>query len=208
MERKLLSWGNTKICKTVGIFSLPRLVTCPGATARCKKVCYGKKANIYPQNEPKLKWNLEMSKKPEFVQQFLEELWTADRRGWSLMVRLTENGDIYSQAFLDKLIEIANARPDVTFLCFTKSWPFFNFSQAPANIHFYASVDETTLEKHLKLIPKGWPRAYLNPDGCVIDPAKGLPCQQVNENAGHGHCGRVCLHCWAKAFKPVQWLKH
>lgn len=137
----LLSAGNHKLPRQTGIFNLPRKVTCPGSTAYCAEVCYARKAeiqysNVVPQARRR---NWKLSQDPMFVDLMLGEL----KRRRFKVIRIHESGDFYTQNYLNKWIEIARARPDITFYAYTKS-THLDFTQRPKNFIVRGSVDPTT----------------------------------------------------------------
>ena len=188
-----LSRGNHKLPSSIGIFNLPRLVTCPGATDWCKKWCYTAKAERqYKKVLPFRNTNLELSKSQEFVGLITDEI----KRSRLKTIRIHESGDFYNQEYLDKWIEIANNLPGVTFFAYTKSYHLLDFSKVPANFIVRASMDSTTpltiREKYSKL--------FLVAD---IKEGEAAPGYFVCP----GSC-KTCTYCYTKGNGNVCFNKH
>jgi hypothetical protein len=187
----ILSVGNNrKLAKHVGVLSLPEGETCPGATALCKRVCYGIKASkMYKAVRPKRQGNLALSRTKEFPEALAAEI-----RALGLQqVRLHEAGDVYNQAYLDKLYQVCRELPAVRFLMYTKSF-HLDWSGKPDNLALYWSVDKTTTAK----VPPG-PRAYLVARGDMppVPPrAPGKPALTCVHTAAKHYCGGECQICW------------
>jgi len=141
----LLSRGNKKLPKTTAIFNLPSVETCPGSTESCRKLCYAKQAEaMYPTVLPARNRNLLASKEAYFVYKIAEELTPLVKRQKIDTVRIHESGDFYSQAYVNKWLTIARIFPTIQFYAHTRSY-MFDYSKAPKNIRFIASLDHDSL---------------------------------------------------------------
>lgn len=115
-------------------------------------------------------------------------LWYIDRRG-SRYFRWFVGGDIPSEDFLHKvMIPAAQARPDVTFMSFTKNYAVLprDASAVPSNLHIVMSVwKDFGPSEELKAI---YPCEYYNDgsDDCRI-PSDAVECS--------GHC-TGCYVCF------------
>jgi len=122
--------GNKKLSKIQLIWSLPRVITCPGAGS-CKAWCYAKKSeSCYKAVLPSRMRNWEFSKCEEFVETIVSFLKKTEKK----IVRVHEAGDFYSQLYLDKWKEIARKLPNITFYAFTKSFQLDLWSKLPENL--------------------------------------------------------------------------
>lgn len=195
----LLSIGmNIKLSKSIGIFNLPPEITCPGQTELCKAICYAKKANrLYTNARNNRIHNLECSRSIGFINAILEEI---DAESL-VLVRIHESGDFYSQAYLNKWIRIAQLRPAVRFLAYTKSY-MLTFARAPKNMVIFGSVDATTDFARFHL-PKRLLSRILEPEE---EYAGYYICPPVSKTHKH-YCGSECMHCW-EAKGNVAWIKH
>ena len=183
--RPYISYGNRKVGK-IPTFSLPAVVTCPGATPLCKKICYARKAErAWPNVLASRLRNFMISTEEEFTQLMINEI---RRRKSVKYFRIHESGDFYDQLYLEKWFNIARALPNVKFLAFTKSF-HLDFSKRPSNLIIYYSVmPDTTME-----VPDDGPRAY-------------LMCGPENIHVCYGKCDE-CLFCW-EVQKDVRMKKH
>lgn len=117
-KNSLLVSGNTKTGPGVGLFNLPRLTTCPGASALCKRVCYGKVFRRFPGVEARYEENKKRSLEASFVTDMIEEIKARKFK----VIRVHAIGDFYDGAYVGKWIAIARALPGVVFYCYTRSW--------------------------------------------------------------------------------------
>lgn len=119
----------------VVIFNLPAValredgrIICCEAPERCKKVCYAKRDQRYPNVYKNRKENYEISLTDDFVElvqayidEVIKELEDVDKQ---IVVRIHESGDFYSRDYLDKWVQIANhykANEKILFMAYTKS---------------------------------------------------------------------------------------
>lgn len=193
---KLFQRGNRKLPREIAIFNLPHLITCPGATAECRKYCYARKAEtMYPQSLPYRYRNWEASKRLDFVGLAVVELLKMRK---VKAVRIHESGDFYNQEYLNKWVEIAKNCPHLIFTAYTKSLHLdFSAFKALPNTVLFASVDPTTPAFMLE-------RNHIRSKARVIKknekvPTGYFPCP--------GSC-KNCSHCYTIGAKSVAFHKH
>lgn len=188
--------GNRKLPKTTGIFNLPHLVTCPGATADCKAYCYARKAEVqYKQVLPYRYTNLALSKAKDFVANMVAEITRLKLR----TIRIHESGDFYNQAYVNKWTAIAKALPSVRFTFYTKSFHLFDFTKLRAlpNVTAFASIDPTTPIE--RLYPaRDWDKATVICKGAEA-PKGFFVCP--------GSC-KECSHCYKAHATSVAFHQH
>lgn len=194
MRHLIVRVGNHKLPKTIGIFNLPHLTTCPGATAWCKLKCYARKAEtMYKQVIPYRQWSFQMSKRNDFVSMVNAELARANKTH----IRIHESGDFYNQTYVNKWYEIMKANPQIQFTFYTKSFHLFDFSKIRRlkNVNAFASIDLSTPPQRLKKA-RGWLKAYILvgnvPGKCFVCP---------------GSC-KSCSHCYNKETGNVGFNPH
>lgn len=146
------------------IFSLPRVLTCPFATAMCKRKCYvAFEERFYDNVLPARLRNYEISKTSAFVPLMTDRIRSiANRcRKERVITRIHEGGDFYSREYVDKWLEISNNLSDdkrVQFVAYTKSFPFFDGKSIPSNFALRVSLWADTAPEQLALVAKnGWP---------------------------------------------------
>ena len=186
--------GNRKIPTYIGIFNLPRLTTCPGATAWCKQFCYAKKAErMYKQVRPYREMNFLLSKQKDFVDKVNKELSTSGKK----IIRIHESGDFYNQEYLDKWTQIVKANPQIHFTFYTKSFALLDFSKIRKckNVSAFASVDPTTPATLLKKATN-WKKAFILGESV---PPNTFKCP--------GSC-KSCLFCYEHNKANVGFAKH
>lgn len=115
---KLMTRGNHKLPTSTLNFSLPPVTTCPGSTAECRKFCYAKKAFRQYKNV-RTAWirNLEESKKDSFIKTISDQIKNSRT---VKTIRIHTSGDLYSEEYYNKWIQIAKAFPKLTFYAYTK----------------------------------------------------------------------------------------
>lgn len=202
---KLLSIGNNrKLGRKVGVFNMLRLVTCPGASPLCKGecaeffpkkdgspgnrviMCYADKAEkMYKAAYAVRKANTEASRKPDFAARMIEEIKAARIH----KVRIHEDGDFYSQKYLNMWVEVMKALPDVTFMAYTRSFMLdFTVARALPNFSLFWSTDKSTRLP----IPAG-KQSYLRCPSEPYPPKGSVTCQHTSPKH---YCGTECTTCW------------
>lgn len=158
-----VSKGNKKLVPNKDtafiIWNLPAVKTCPFATESCKKACYARKAEkAYPQVLPARKKNLAESMQDDFANRMLYTILKARKNTnkKQLIVRIHESGDFYNKAYAGKWLRIASAciGEDITFIAYTKSFPYFDGIALPANFSLRASIWNDTSKKALDTIAR------------------------------------------------------
>lgn len=119
-----LSTANDKLRRDgIAAFDLPAVATCPMAGV-CLTYCLAQFNNYtWDAKLRRMVENYLAAESPAFVQLFVGAVSQLPRNVH--IVRLHSSGDVYSQAYLDKLVEVAQAvaktAPDITFYLYSKS---------------------------------------------------------------------------------------
>ena len=117
--RGLLTAGNEKLSAGVWHFDLTAVTTCPGRTELCTKCCYARRGRFaFPQVQERLAWNYAQSKRADFADRMVRELY---RKGVILM-RWHVSGDVYSPGYARKMLDIIRRSEHCTFWFYTRSW--------------------------------------------------------------------------------------
>lgn len=190
--------GNIKVGK-VWTFSLPSVLTCPGASAWCRAHCYAKRIErLRPHCLRAYMKNMVLSMEPErFVEHVLEAL--PNNAGH---VRVHVGGDFYSKEYVESWIEVCKARPHTKFWSYTRSWnvkpllPIMEQLRALPNIQLWASVDPD-----MPMPPAGWRTSFIDGDPRAI----GITCRH---QAGTAKSCVECRHCFRKADGDVVFKVH
>jgi hypothetical protein len=193
-----LCLGNKKVGR-IWTFSLPSMLTCPGASAWCQEHCYARRMESYrPNCRRAYLRNLLITENPdEFVRHTLESL-PEDAR----FVRIHVGGDFHERSYCDAWSRICAARPDVLFWAFTRSWRVpaladaLDTLRAQSNVQLFASTDST-----MPLPPEGWRRAFIEED----PRAEGMPCKEQQQKAAS--C-LACGYCFRKQEGNVVFKIH
>ena len=174
-ERVIVSFGFTSKLGAIPHFSLPRGITCPGATEWCKKYCYAAKGRHLYSSVRKSRWNnYEISKREDFVEIMVRAIRKLSERLGVRVLRLHEEGDFYSVEYIKKWMRIAEKLPDIHFYTYTRSWRIPELRAALEelrklpNFTIIASTDPYTGPA-----PAGWPEAGI--EKCYNERAARCP---------------------------------
>lgn len=170
--------GNKKLDKSILIFSLPAVETCPNCEG-CKGRCYARKAErIYPQVLPARKRNLAATQCATFAQDMIDYI-RACRN--ITAVRIHESGDYYCAAYAQAWNTIIAALPGITFYGYTKS----PYRPAPAaNLNIVESI-----------LPDG--RVNFGAPEVIdtIHKETGFPICPATKKGNKVTCGKSCTLC-------------
>ena len=133
---------NTKLKRTSDIiglrvfnFGIPAFQDSDGKrtcsfAGECASFCYAQKgAYVWSNVAPAFQYRYKATKSDSFVSDMIAEI-TTKRVD---ILRVHDSGDYYSNEYIDKWIEIANALPHVRFYSYTKSIPLFLNRTMPSN---------------------------------------------------------------------------
>ena len=117
----MLTSGNKKLDRSVGIFSLPAVVTCPNCKD-CKASCYAlpeenRWSNVYARRAD----NYALSQTSAFTMLMIDEI---KRKGFKI-IRIHESGDFYDLIYIAKWIKIAKSLPEVKFYGYSKCFDLY-----------------------------------------------------------------------------------
>lgn len=192
--------GNDKLVGDEGCvfltWSLVPIKTCPYATALCKHICYAVNDELWKRNVRESRQrNFEESFKATFVADMIQcfeyELIRPKFRGKHIFVRFHVAGDIYSQAYCDKLVAIAEhfkGNDRISFQAYTKSLPYLRkYDLSQVNIKFvYSIMNDTKKADIAEAEALGLTTFKAKPRGSEL---------QADEIACNGECGR-CTLCY------------
>lgn len=155
-NKKLVSNDETRFI----VWNLPAKMTCPGKTHNCSIACYAIKAELaYPNCLPARIRNLKESIRDDFTIRMIYTILSIiahDRKNRKYVIRIHESGDFYNQAYALKWLEIAETikAENVTFICYTKSFRFFDGRTLPKCFKLRASVWDDTPAEDLEIIKR------------------------------------------------------
>ena len=121
-----MSMGNPKLDKSILIFNLPSIITCPNCEL-CKNDCYARKAEKqYPSVLPCRMENWEASKLDNFEIRMIKTITKVIKKYGVKSIRVHESGDFYSYNYAVKWQRIATniktfIDKDIIFFAYTKS---------------------------------------------------------------------------------------
>lgn len=145
--RSLLVMGNDKLGLSIAHFDLPAVRTCPGRSRLCVTHCYATRNRFrYPQVRDRLNWDYAMSKRADFADRLVAELY---RKG-VLAMRWHVAGDFYSPAYARKALEVVGRSPHTSFWAYTRSWrvpaiyPLLQALSLMPNMRLWLSADAET----------------------------------------------------------------
>lgn len=202
-NRKLVSNKETRFL----IWNLPARKTCPFATLLCLLFCYAIKAEKnYPDCLPARERNFNFSKSKIFVPFMVQMIHyicslKAYRTAKRIVFRWHESGDFYSQKYTNDCLDIMRQCydiPNLIFMAYTKSAPFFEGKQLPKNFVLRGSIWSDTKPEQEKLL-----RQYPVYTVCNEEDFKKLPEKQKCHCDDCGHCNK----CWLTR-ENIQCVQH
>lgn len=117
--RPLLTQGNGKLSASVWHFDIVPVASCPGRSALCVERCYAVRRRFtFPQVKERLAWAFEQSKRSDFVDRMIGELY---RKG-VMALRWHVAGDVYSPDYARKLLAIVKGSPHTRHWIYSRSW--------------------------------------------------------------------------------------
>ena len=117
--RGLLSIGNGKLGSAIHTWSLPAIVTCPGATDVCRSACYATKSRfLFPAVRERLQWNYEQSLTPTFADRLAAEV----KRKGCLVIRVHVSGDYFSPEYCERWLWVMRKCPRPRYYWYSRSW--------------------------------------------------------------------------------------
>ena len=181
-----LGEGNGKIGEVLN-FSLPSVLTCPGASEWCLKYCYGKRFEIRrPKCRNAYQQNYEIAQDTE---RFIH-IMTGIIPRIIPCFRIHVCGDFGSREYISAWIRICSELPNIHFWTYSRSWrlnsllPVLEELNKLDNMELFLSTDPT-----MSLPPKGWRIAFIESD----PRANGILCK---EQTGEVESCLECGYCF------------
>ncbi len=149
-----LAIGNSKIgrfgslFKSVFVWNLPAVSTCPGASQWCKTHCYNadEREDVFPIEEWRNNWAWIFRNADSVSSHIHTQLSLA---ALPCAVRIHSSGDFFSAEYIQFWHEIILSHPHVRFWAYTRSWTDISLLQQLEdlrllqNMQLFASWDET-----------------------------------------------------------------
>lgn len=161
-------YGNKKLAADEKIafiiWSLPAVLTCPGATVECMRNCYARRDERFLTVRMSRVINFLLSRRDDFETLLYEAIKNTvytkkgevrkKFRGKEIVFRIHESGDFYSDRYMRAWFHVAARFPAITFFTYTKSFAMYerNMNEKPDNFEVRASVwSDTTFEELLTI---------------------------------------------------------
>ena len=145
--RGLLVQGNRKLGSAIHHWDLPPVVSCPGRTKSCERVCYAKSGRYSTKLvKNRLKWCMQQSRMDDFSARLVNEI---HQKG-VLVCRVHCSGDMYSAEYAEKWLSIMKDCPQVKFYLYSRSYrcadiaPVLAKMAALKNVRVWYSTDSDT----------------------------------------------------------------
>ena len=145
---------NKKLGQGVFWWSIARELSCPGASAVCREICYGKRGRIGKASNDVPYGRRFMAAKSRT---FVPDLLAAIRNKHPVAFRINDIGDYFSEDYVRKWIEIVENRRDIRFFGYTRSWwvrrrgrplwPALRQLAAQPNMVLFLSIDRSMTTK-------------------------------------------------------------
>lgn len=165
------------------IFSLPAVLTCPGATVECMRNCYARRDERFTSVRSSRIINYLISKRDNFEtilenairNQIYTRKGTLRKRyqGKEIVFRIHESGDFYSDRYMLAWFHVAARFPEITFFTYTKSFKMYErcMSERPANFEVRASVWSDTTPEEIGTIARCGMSIYTAYDAAGVQQA-------------------------------------
>ena len=184
------------------IWNLPAVLTCPFRTKECEKNCYAKKAEtgVYPGVLESRKRNWKESIQEDFTERMIYTILKAldlDHGKRKIIVIIHESGDFYNREYMYKWLSVAEyfKSENVTFICYTKSFPYFDGVSLPKNFILRASIWSDTKPEYMETITKNNWLIYTAVEHFT-----------KHDNFTQCRCSdcATCKKCWNKKYKDIR----
>jgi Gene product 88 len=193
--QRIIKLGNGKLTTKIGIWSITaNMEVCGRECNGCYAIKFQKmRPNVLASRNGKL----EFSKSDAFVQDTI----TAIRKLEVDVVRIHESGEFYSQEYIAKWEQIAQALPEVTFYTYSKRIAEFDFTGLQA-LQNFTLID--SLHHGMINYGKADYVAKLSAKGSFICPAT------TKQVKGCGFGADECSYCMTKTAEVtgVAFLQH
>ncbi len=146
-HRLLGGTGNSKLGKLVHTFSIPAISTCPGASGRCRRLCYADRGRFIMS---RLVASTTAAYEATLRDDFARRMTYAIAEEFARVVRIHVAGDFYDAAYARKWAAVVAASPGVEFYAYTRSWRVpevlaaLEGLAALPNMHLWFSEDRET----------------------------------------------------------------
>ena len=187
VQRIRFQSGNKKLAADDAIafiiFSLPAVLTCPGATVECMRSCYARRDERFTSVRSSRIINYLISKRDDFEQvledairrQIYTRKGTLRKRyqGKEIVFRIHESGDFYSDRYMLAWFHVAARFPEVTFFTYTKSFRMYErcMNERPDNFEVRASVWSDTTPEEIGTIARCGMSIYTAYDAAGVQQA-------------------------------------
>lgn len=176
------------------IFSLIARESCPFATELCKKICYGRNAQeLFKHVYNCRKRNYDETLKLCFVKDMINIIdYNLQRKKYknkTILFRIHETGDFYSQEYTNKWVEISNHfrnNDRIIFQAYTKSLPYIKDKIKTSNIKFMFSIMQDTKIEDINLAHK-----------LKLNTFEAVPCDLFEQIHEKHKCMGDCSSCKA-----------
>jgi len=190
-------------------FNLLAKTTCPYATTGCKKFCYAKRDERYPNVVENRRSSFNASRDPQFVENMIFTinclLYSRRYYGNVMILRIHESGDFYNQAYLNSWLEIIKyfaGRENIIFQFYTKCFDYILSLDAEHGATLAAALDNHNIGLSLSIDDTSDPMQVLKAMTIqkkynnvniyrVVNNADGVKADHVCDCA---HCAK-CGHC-------------
>ena len=203
-EYLCLETGNAKLgregkfYKSMFVWNLPSVATCPGASNWCLENCYNAddRTLVFPVERWAKNWWLYLNEPYKLRDRITEQLHSAAK---PCAVRIHSSGDFFSNDYVNFWGNIIDLNKDVKFWAYTRSWIINDIRlslenlRSFNNIELFASWDST-----MRLPPPiNWRKSYVfyNENGaecfCRENPNTLICLEQIDAVANCASCG-IC----------------
>lgn len=193
MTRKVLQWGNSKLHKSIGIFSLlPGNKEINGVKGTCGKQCpgcYAVKSLQWATVRTSWAYNTQLAREniPALEQEI--SLQITRRRKPITAIRIHVAGDFFSKEYLQMWVRIAKRFPKIKFYGYSKSKIALEYKEYPKNMVIHRSLVDNHVNygsyKYIQELNKKTKNSWICPCGPGKKVICGETCSEcINRSAG------------------------
>ncbi len=200
-----------KFYKSMYVWNLPSVVTCPGASSWCLKNCYNAdmREDIFPVKKWAGNWWLYLNNPKILMKNIINQLNNTRK---PCAVRIHSSGDFFSTDYIEFWINIVEQNKQIKFWSYTRSWIINDFKHSleklhsKSNIELYASWDSTMIEHP----PTHWRKSYVfyNENDANVFYRSNLNTFICPEQIGIAKNCASCNFCMKKINKDILFYFH
>jgi len=190
------------IFRTVFVWNLPAVATCPAASSWCLSRCYNadSRTEVFPVADWLDNWSWFMTQPDRLAERICMQL--RDAEG-PVAVRVHSSGDFFSEPYIAFWTEIARRSATAAFWAYTRSWALDAMAALP-NVHLFASWDRS-----MPPPPAAWRISFVlyDPDDPIPEDVIGQSALCPEQDGRTMNCAS-CGFCMTRRSESIVFFLH